>query len=68
MSQCNYWWRSGEVQWCDMKSDGCTCTGWEENCDMRKSGRRRMNTESEMDAEEITLASKKKTSHRRRAA
>lgn len=68
MSECHYWWRTGSVQWCDMKSDDCTCGGWEEHCDMRKSGRRKMDIESEMDEEQITLASKKKTNHRHKAA
>ena len=67
MSECNYWWRTGDIQWCDMKGNDCTCAGWEEHCDMRKSGRRKMDLESELSEEEVTLASKKRTKHRRAA-
>lgn len=39
MSECHFWWRAGEVQWCDMTGESCKCGGWEENCDMRKKKR-----------------------------
>ena len=68
MSECHYWWRTGEVQWCDMKGDGCHCGGWDEYCDMKQSGRRSLDLESELAGEEVTLASKRKAKPRHRAA
>lgn len=35
MSECHFWWRAGDTQWCDMMGDACHCHGWEESCDMR---------------------------------
>lgn len=39
MSECNFWWRTGDIQWCDMKEFECHCGGWDENCDLKLSGR-----------------------------
>jgi hypothetical protein len=35
MSDCHYWWRAGEVQWCDMLGETCRCGGWDECCDIK---------------------------------
>ena len=40
MSECRLWWRSGEVQWCDMMSKSCRCGGWDESCDMKLARQR----------------------------
>ena len=61
MSECHYWWRSGDVQWCDRKSDGCTCGGWEEGCDMKKTGRSHLELDLQLVEEMETLHTRKKT-------
>ena len=40
MSECHFWWKAGEVQWCDMTGQCCDCEGWEEHCDMRAKKRK----------------------------
>ena len=35
MSECNLWWKAGDVQWCDMMGDMCQCGGWDERCNMK---------------------------------
>ncbi len=35
MSECHFWWRSGDVQWCDMNGSECHCGGWDESCDLK---------------------------------
>ncbi|MCL6628743.1 MAG: hypothetical protein K6U00_03980 [Armatimonadetes bacterium] len=37
MSECHFWWRAGDTQWCDMQGNECHCHGWEESCDMKKA-------------------------------
>lgn len=37
MSACRFWWRAGEVGWCDMLSKACQCDGWDDCCDMKSS-------------------------------
>lgn len=67
MSNCRFWWRTGDVQWCDMKGNGCRCGGWDECCDMKGMNRQAV---VDVDADpveaefEATLASKKST-HRK---
>jgi len=68
MSECNYWWRTGEVQWCDMKGDGCGCGGWDDYCDMKQSGRRALDLEDEAFSEAATSLLQRKRSKRKRAA
>jgi hypothetical protein len=36
MSECHFWWRAGDTQWCDMQGNECHCHGWEESCDLKK--------------------------------
>ncbi len=35
MSECRFWWRAGDVEWCDMIGEACRCGGWDERCDMK---------------------------------
>ena len=39
MSECHFWWNTGEVQWCDMVGGECHCSGWDDCCDMKLKGR-----------------------------
>ncbi len=64
MSECQYWWREGAAQWCDMQGGDCACGGWEEGCDMRKTGHKRLDMESELDDVLELFSTKKKQSHR----
>lgn len=69
MSECHYWWRTGEVQWCDMKGDGCQCGGWDDYCDMKHTGRRSLDLEDEKSYDEVAASlNQTKRSRRRRAA
>ena len=36
MSECHFWWRAGDVQWCDMVGELCQCSGLDERCDMKR--------------------------------
>ena len=40
MSECHFWWRAGDTQWCDMLGDACHCYGWDESCDLKKGKNR----------------------------
>lgn len=33
MEQCEYWWQQDDgIQWCDLSSQGCGCSGSNEHC------------------------------------
>lgn len=42
MSECHFWWRAGETQWCDMIGEECHCSGWEESCDLKKVAKQKL--------------------------
>ena len=35
MAECEYWWRSAGVDWCQITKTTCTCGGREENCTLK---------------------------------
>jgi len=37
LSQCDYWWFAGDVEWCDLRGGACKCGGWEESCVLKGS-------------------------------
>lgn len=68
MSECSYWWRTGEVQWCDMKGDGCQCGGWDDYCDMKRTGRKALDLEDEAyDEAAASIHERKRTKHKHAA-
>ncbi|MEN6373121.1 MAG: hypothetical protein ABFD64_14040 [Armatimonadota bacterium] len=36
MSQCDYWWSAGAVEWCDLTGNSCRCSGCEDFCSLKK--------------------------------
>ena len=65
MSECHFWWNTGEVQWCDMVGGECHCSGWDDCCDMKLNGRPVQNTESLADMQ-ATLSNHNKAARQRK--
>ena len=64
MSECNFWWRAGNTQWCDMIQKTCQCSGWDECCDMKAASRQDQKADSVIDIRPVIAGRRRKKTRR----